>query len=106
MKIIIRNIDNGKYLRGYTEKVELVNDWVKDFCDATLINEAHGIELIKKLRQEGYRITFIVIKDIAKYERLTKLQREVKQAVKQAIRHRVGIVELVNNKLSASKGLI
>ena len=104
MKIVIRDLDSRKYLRQYSEKSQRVNDWVKDLCDATLLNEEPGFELVKTLRDEGYKITFIAVKNMVKYERLTKMQRDVKRLVKQAIKHRVGIVELVESKVSAGNG--
>ena len=104
MKIVIRDLDSRKYLRQYSEKSQRVNDWVKDLCDATLLNEEPGFELVKTLRDEGYKITFIAVKNMVKYERLTKMQRDVKRLVKQAIKHRAGIVELVESKVSAGNG--
>ena len=100
MKIVIRDLESRKYFRKYNDKT----DWVKDLCDATLINEEPGSELVKILRDEGYKITFIAVKDMVKYERLTKMQRDVKRLVKQAIKHRVGIVALVESKTPAGNG--
>lgn len=102
MKLVIRNLQTGYYFRRYSEKIEKLNDWTKDLCDATVINEEPGFDLIKKLRSDGYKISFIAIKDMAKYERLTKLQREVKTAVKLAIRQRREIAEMVDKKFQPS----
>ena len=104
MKIVIRDLESRKYFRKYSDKTERLNDWVKDLCDATLLDEQPGFEIVKILRDEGYKITFIAVKDMVKYERLTKLQRDVKRLVKQAIKHRVGIVELVESKVSTGNG--
>jgi len=100
MKIIILNIESKMYFRQYTQKTERINDWAKDLCDATLLNEEPGFELMKKLRDEGYKITFIAVNDMQKHERLTNIQRAVKRAVKQAIKHRASIVKLVESKNS------
>lgn len=104
MKIIIINIDTHKYFRAMGKNIEQANDWVDNYYDASLLEEELGFNTIKQLRNDGYNITFLAITDIKRYERLSEYQKTVKRLVKQEIKHKKSIIEIVEKRNSTPCG--